>query len=245
MANTQVEIIRNAKKMIVDKWVYVYGYKNGKVTKDRVEQLAKMYPSVFVTSIKKLSLGKVGKMATDCSGFVCNAAGIPHIGSSQIYSSAPSKWGVSNLKHVNNAMFIWRSGHVALIEIDDKGNKWILEAQSTATDLKRTRFETRYKKFTHYGEIKGVVYSKDDTSPTLPKKKVNPYKKPTSTIRFGAKGESVKWIQWELVECGYKLKIDGIFGGNTLIFAKKFQQSSKLTVDGIVGTKTINALVNI
>lgn len=164
MANKPSEIIKNAKKMITDGYVYVYGYKGSKVTKSEVKRLAKLYPSVFTSYILSLALKKVGKMGIDCSGFVCKAAGISHIGSSQIYSNASSKWSVKDLSHVKNGCFIWRSGHVGLIEVDSNGQRWILEAQGTAYDLKRTKFENRYKAFTHYGYIPGVDYSSTSTS---------------------------------------------------------------------------------
>ena len=39
------------------------------------------------------------------------------------------------------------------------------------------------------------------------------------------------------------MTIDGDFGKDTLAAVKKFQKSKKLTVDGIVGKKTREALV--
>lgn len=159
-------MITNAKKMISDGYVYVYGYKGAKVTVAVVNSLAKQYPSVFTSAIKSLALKKVGKYGIDCSGFVCKVAGISAMGSSQIKSSAPESWSVSNLANVKNGMFIWKSGHIGLIEVDSSGNKWILEAQSTATDLKRTAFASRYKHFTHYGKIKGVTYTSTNTHST-------------------------------------------------------------------------------
>ena len=187
MANKPSEIIKNAKKMITDGYVYVYGYKGSKVTKKEVKRLAKLYPSVFTSTILSLALKKAGKIGIDCSGFVCKAAGISHIGSSQIYSSATSKWSVNDLSHVKNGCFIWRSGHVGLIEIDSNGQKWILEAQGTAYDLKRTKFENRYKAFTHYGYIPGVDYS----SATI-KKTTTTTSSKTTTMKVNTNGSALR-----------------------------------------------------
>jgi hypothetical protein len=243
MANKPEVIIANAKEMINDGYVYVYGYKGTVVTRDKVLNLASLYPSVFTYTIKSLALSKVGKYGIDCSGFVCRSAGISHVGSSQIYSSATQKWSVSDLSHVQNGQFIWRSGHIGLIEVDKNGKRWILEAQSTKTDLKRTEFESRYKSFTHYGNIKGVTYETTKATSATTTKTTNPYTKPTKLVKKGDISTSVKWIQWELRECGYKISIDGDFGINTEKTVKEFQKTKKLTVDGQVGDKTIAALV--
>ena len=71
----------------------------------------------------------------------------------------------------------------------------------------------------------------------------DPYSKPSSTIQTGSKGEGVRWLQWELNEAGFNLIIDGVFGDKTTKAVKKFQKSSKLTVDGIVGKNTKKALI--
>lgn len=69
-------------------------------------------------------------------------------------------------------------------------------------------------------------------------KKTNPYKEPTSDIKKGAKGEGVKWTQWELVQAGYNIEIDGSFGPATDNAVRDFQKKSGLKVDGWVGKNT-------
>ena len=59
----------------------------------------------------------------------------------------------------------------------------------------------------------------------------------------GSKGEEVKEIQRKLKALGhYKGSIDGDFGKGTEEAVKAFQKSNGLTVDGVVGPKTWNAL---
>lgn len=243
MANKPNVIIQNAKKMIADGYVYIYGYKGDKATKPQVERLIALYPKVFTYTIKKLALGKVGKFAIDCSGYVCKASGISHMGSYQIYSSAPSKWSIKNLNHIQNGMFIWRSGHVGIIEIDSKGQKWILEAQGTKTDLKRTKFESRYKSFTHYGMIKGVDYTKE-VSKSVIKPAKNPFPQPTMLLKKGMNNEQVRWLKFELKEAGFSITTtNGAFGSKVDKLVKEFQKSCKITVDGIVGKDTVRELI--
>ena len=72
----------------------------------------------------------------------------------------------------------------------------------------------------------------------------NPYKLSKRILTKGDKGESVKWLQWELNQSGAGLKIDGIFGNQTKLSVLLFQGDHGLVADGIVGPKTIAALQN-
>ena len=61
--------------------------------------------------------------------------------------------------------------------------------------------------------------------------------------KYGSRGEEVKTIQTKLKRWGYyKGNIDGIYGSQTLESVKWFQQKNGLTVDGIAGTKTLQAM---
>lgn len=65
-----------------------------------------------------------------------------------------------------------------------------------------------------------------------------PYTEPAANVSQGARGEAVKWVQWQLVRHGGKLDIDGIFGTATKLAVRAFQTTNGLTVDGIVGPLT-------
>lgn len=63
------------------------------------------------------------------------------------------------------------------------------------------------------------------------------------TIRRGATGERVKWLQLMLnEESGAGLAVDGNFGAKTETALKVFQNAHGLTADGICGPKTWAAL---
>ena len=70
----------------------------------------------------------------------------------------------------------------------------------------------------------------------------NPYKLTASIMKLGSRGESVKWLQFELNRHGANLLIDGIFGVQTKLAVLLFQKDNKLTQDGIAGYRTIEKL---
>lgn len=55
-------------------------------------------------------------------------------------------------------------------------------------------------------------------------------------------GQDVEQLQKALVNAGFNLQPDGIFGGQTEQAVKQFQQQNHLTVDGIAGTETLKKL---
>ena len=64
------------------------------------------------------------------------------------------------------------------------------------------------------------------------------YPIPTATVKKGDKGTPVRWVQDKLNKAGYKVEIDGSFGGKTDKAVKKLQGDNNLTVDGKVGANT-------
>lgn len=61
--------------------------------------------------------------------------------------------------------------------------------------------------------------------------------------KYGSRGEEVRTIQTKLKRWGYyNGNIDGIYGSGTLAAVKYFQRKNGLVVDGIAGTKTLQAM---
>jgi hypothetical protein len=66
---------------------------------------------------------------------------------------------------------------------------------------------------------------------------------PAETLKPGDTGAQVKRLQRALKSLGYGVGvIDGDYGTKTEDALKKFQQKEKLTVDGVLGPKTLAAL---
>lgn len=69
---------------------------------------------------------------------------------------------------------------------------------------------------------------------------------PYPLLREGDRGAYVTFLQQLLESALYSVGgIDGIFGSRTLSAVEAFQQGNNLTVDGIVGNNTWNALTNL
>ena len=61
--------------------------------------------------------------------------------------------------------------------------------------------------------------------------------------KYGSRGTEVRTIQEKLKRWGYYSgSVDGIYGTQTVVAVKKFQQKNGLTVDGIAGPKTLSAM---
>lgn len=72
--------------------------------------------------------------------------------------------------------------------------------------------------------------------------KINPYTLRSSMLQIRSKGESVKWLQWELNQREANLKEDGIYGNLTKLSVILYQKDHKLMADGICGPKTIASI---
>lgn len=68
--------------------------------------------------------------------------------------------------------------------------------------------------------------------------------KDCGNIRIGARGDCVFKLQRYLSLFNFSVKVDGIFGTETLNAVRAFQASKGLPVDGVVGINTWNALLD-
>lgn len=85
-----------------------------------------------------------------------------------------------------------------------------------------------------------LVWTKKATVAEPPKNTSEcPFKEPTRTIKIGAVGESVKWIQWYLkASTAPEMVVDGTFYTKTRTAVIEFQKKYGLVTDGIVGPAT-------
>jgi peptidoglycan hydrolase-like protein with peptidoglycan-binding domain len=79
------------------------------------------------------------------------------------------------------------------------------------------------------------------TSPTRP----SAYTLDEGTLQLQTpplQGDNVRALQQALVNGGFSLAVDGVFGASTDAAVRLFQQQKGLTIDGIVGPATRSAL---
>ena len=75
----------------------------------------------------------------------------------------------------------------------------------------------------------------------IPRNNLNNY----PLLRNGDRGNFVYLLQFILNQYGYNLSVDGIFGSRTLNAVRDFQQNNSLNVDGLVGPNTWRTLLTL
>ena len=115
-------------------------------------------------------------------------------------------------------------------------------AETPAEYLKRIKADGYATSSTYVNTNMSCINKYDLVKYDWNKVEVNPYKLTESTLRKNAKGESVKWLQYELNKHGYGLAVDGSFGAKTEAAVKDFQKQNNLVVDGICGKNTFGKL---
>lgn len=190
----------------------------------------------------------VGHYVADCSGLFTWAfkklGGYMYHGSNTMYKSyCTAKGTLSKGKRTDGqtlkpgtAVFTGTEdnhGHVGLYI----GDGYVIEAKGTQAGVIRSKASD--KKWTYWGELKGVNYEMTNDSGFPDHSVWRP------TVRRGSKGDDVKYVQTILYNLGYDLGrygIDGDFGKATENAVKEFQRDHKLNADGVVGPLTYEAL---
>ena len=241
-----------------NKWGYIWGTAGIEWTKSRQKQKVDYMVSKYGTSWQKNSEAKddtyyraaligdkwIGHMVADCSGLFRWAFNqyklyISH-GSNSIWKSyCTNKGNLSNGKRTDGiklqpgtAVFTDKNGdktHIGLFV----GNGKVIEA--SGTDAGVCVSNVTATKWKCWGELKQIDYDKDDEE----KSSWHP------TIRRGNKGQAVTDAQKLLKALGYDLGsygVDGDFGRATENAVKAFQKDHNLTVDGVIGPMTWDAL---
>lgn len=217
-----------------NEWGYIYGTAGELWTAEK---------QAAATREQTVKYGKrwIGHNVVDCSGIFSWAfkqlGGYCYHGSNTMYKSyctSKGKLTSSTALKPGYAVFTGTEDahdHVGLFI----GDGWVIEARGTQYGVVKTKLSD--KKWTYWGELKGVDYAGTSSggSPGTAR----------PTLRKGDKGEAVAEMQGLLAGRGYdlgKYGIDGDFGSATEKAVKAFQKDVGLTADGVVGAKTWAAL---
>lgn len=99
------------------------------------------------------------------------------------------------------------------------------------------------KKFVHVAVRDTKCFQKNTgskvvTVTTFGGSEMCPYAQPEGAVRYGDKGEAVRWVQWMLNKYGCSLSVDGSYGSKTRAAVRNFQAKYSLETDGTAGPKT-------
>ena len=252
MMISTTDLIGKFQQAINENWGYIWGTAGVKWTEAKQKELEQ-------TTDEDRAMGRkygskwIGHMVADCSGLFTWAfkqlGGTMYHGSNTMYLKwCDNKGSLSAGKRTDGqelkpgtAVFVYNStkknySHVGLYI----GGGTVIEAEGTIKGVITSK--VTLKKWTNWGELKGVDYSGATPEPT-PTPTPTPTTKPT--LRRGDKGPYVVEMQTELHRLDYGLGpcgIDGDFGRATEAAVKSFQYDKRLTIDGICGPKTWAAL---
>ena len=237
------ELIKLFKKALNEKWGYIWGAAGEQWTQAKQDA---------ATREMTVRYGQqwVGRRVADCSGLFSWAfkelGGYMYHGSNTMwkrYCTANGKLNKgkrSDGKELKpgTAVFQCRNGtdyyHVGLYI----GDNTVIEAKGTATGV----VVSQVSAWTHWGELKGISYD-DVVEPEIVYtelgQRVLKYTSPNTY------GDDVKKLQEKLNDLGYSCGVaDGYFGIKTRNALMAFQTANGLTMDGVLGAKSLSALNN-
>ena len=213
------------------------------------------YPKYYDQSKYKVKFtDQYGQKVHDCAGLLKGALWCSEVNGKPLYDSAQDleansfinsgcaeTGSISTLPEVKG-LILWREEHLGIYV----GDGYCIEARGH--DYGVILSKVSEGKWQKWGKCKWVIYENTPTpQPT-------PVSNKTGTLtalvcKKGTKDPAVKNLQLLLNGKGFtgkdaqKLTIDGDFGSNTDYAVRNFQLAKNLEVDGIVGSKTWEALL--
>lgn len=224
---------------------YIYGTYGQILTEKLLQAKAMQYPSRLSDArVKYARAHFIGKRVSDCEGLIKNYLWADSPNSDPVYNSkqdisangafekATVKGEIGTIPETPG-ICVRYNGHVGVYI----GGGYVVEARGFDYGCVKTKLPER--KWTHWFEHPWIQYEKEP-QPTPEVKYVN-IEMPV--LRKGDKIQAVKTLQACLDVFGYGLSIDGSFGGKTETALKDFQKKHALTVDGVCGKNSWNALL--
>ena len=139
--------IRDDAKYYTKHYGYAYGAKRntGTLTAGKLNQLARLNPTIYTADYKCRTAKNIGRPVIDCSGLVCAIWNIKDIGSYQIFQLPENNNNFAYVLpkrgtlHVGDAL--WRVGHCAIYI----GNGEVVEAKGVNYGVRIIKLEDSAK----------------------------------------------------------------------------------------------------
>lgn len=253
----------NTEKAYAEKRGYIWATAGEMWTQAKQTELEKKYrsdPAKYSDYKSGAEYGSkwIGHKVDDCSGLVKDIGsklglkGIYHGSNSQFNKNCSNTGKITKGLRIPVGALIFTGNevgahnHVGILTSET----CVTEAQGTIKGVIHTPLSN--KKWTYWGLLKGLEYDFEPgeaAKEEIPESCTIPVTMEVTlpTLRKGAKGDEVAALQKLLIESGetlLKYGADGEFGAETLKAVKSFQKKNGLVVDGIVGPKTWNALLD-
>ena len=138
-------------------------------------------------------------------------------------------------------LYCWPDGSVGACKMEELGQKMIALGCVNAINFDgggSTQMICPNGKVTTPRAIYNFLWFKEATGASPRPTGECPYPKPIRNVRYGNRGEDVKWVQWQLNKHGADLEVDGVFGGMSHVSLVDFQNGHGLDADGICGKLT-------
>jgi len=247
---TNIGLTDFAKKLLDQS--YWYGTYVNPCTESRLQGKTKQYPNHYTTDRMPTYRKHIaaGKICTDCVGLIkgyCwtkddgtvgyNINGCPDTSANGMYNAAKVKGAIKTIPETPG-LCVRYSGHIGVYI----GNGEVIEARGFAYGVVKTQLKDR--PWTHWLECPYITYEHAQDIMTTPN---NPAILGDRVLKKGMKGTDVKALQELLITASYPLiqyGADSDFGLETELAVKTFQSAMKLNVDGVVGEKTLRALID-
>lgn len=170
--------------------------------------------------------------------------GCPDKGANSMFAYAKAKgmdWGAIGTLPETVGLALYKSGHVGYYA----GNGYAIEWRGFSYGCVKIKVAGRG--WTHWYKLPFINYGDTDTTVPAPDEEEPVYALGDRTLKKSCKGADVAALQEKLIAQGFALPrygADGDFGTETQAAVTAFQAARGLTSDGIVGSVTLNALLN-
>lgn len=218
-------------------------------TKSLLARKAQQYPTHYRESRMARYKADIaaGRKCADCVGLVkgyywtredgsqkYGLDGRPDKGANGMFSASKVNGPISTLPEIPG-LLLYSPGHCGVYI----GDGYAIEARGFDYGIVKTKVSQR--SWTHWYQCPYIDYDYDgEEIPIVP---IPPRNLSYSGSGAQMYGDDVREVQQALTVCRYEVgKVDGYFGPKTAAAVKAFQKDHGLEVDGVVGSKTRQAL---